>query len=280
MTTVLITFWAIPISEGLPKRTAVELVPTHLRPLHRCSTDRAIDLSVQIFLFLPSGCRSLTNFLPQQQQTALKFDAAGFGGRFGRMPVRLNLIAAVFASFVGAIPTVHVECAMCFFLLSPNPLQQIRETLYAAQMTRNILWDDERNLRLIGLFSPSSVDEHAALLFLSARQPHARRSGSTRSRYGSFPAQWFMFRFLLIALRTLLNPSFMLSIPAFITHIPGRGAILELITYPPPPLPDALSYRASNLYTFGLMSGLGNIDPGRLRYTPEPMESCITSEFG
>ncbi|KAJ7926804.1 hypothetical protein B0H13DRAFT_2313057 [Mycena leptocephala] len=227
MTTVLITFWAIPIFEGLPKRTAVELVPTHLRPLHRCSTDRAIDLS-----------------------TALKFDAAGFGGRFGRMPVRLNLIAAVFASFVGANPTRitstkdgKTDSAVIIrvdIVINPNlqaesmsvspfidpsfipdtsdseggyeflllATTMFKETLYAAQMTRNILWDDERNVRLIGLFSPSSLDEHAALPF--------------------------MFRFLLIALRTLLNPSFMLSIPAFITHIPGRGAILELITDPPP----------------------------------------------
>lgn len=39
--------------------------------------------------------------------------------------------------------------------------------------------------------------------------------------YNTLPSRFFIFRFILLALRTLLNPSFLLFIPSFITHIPA-----------------------------------------------------------
>ncbi|KAK7033112.1 glycoside hydrolase family 5 protein [Favolaschia claudopus] len=112
------------------------------------------------------------------------------------------------------------------------------ETLYAARMARDILWTDERNVKLkdwvvvnqtlIKLFSPSEDPEltttkRALTKYLSLLQhtrithaqlrdlkPHSKPSGST-----------FVFRFIALALRTLLNPSFLLFIPPFIAHIPA-----------------------------------------------------------
>ncbi|KAJ7773248.1 glycerol-3-phosphate-1-acyltransferase [Mycena metata] len=114
------------------------------------------------------------------------------------------------------------------------------ETLYAAQMTRSILWGDERNVKLkdwlvvsqmlVRLFSPSSEDaelvsvKRALTKYFSllhyTNLTHAEVDQLIHG-YGSFPAQSFIFRFLLITLRTLLHPSFLLFIPAFITHIPA-----------------------------------------------------------
>ncbi|KAJ7158776.1 glycerol-3-phosphate-1-acyltransferase [Mycena filopes] len=116
------------------------------------------------------------------------------------------------------------------------------ETLYAAQMTRNILWGDERNVELkdwlvvnqtlVRLFTPSSPEQDSELVNVKraltkyfsllhyTNLTHAEVDQLIHG-YGSFPAQSFIVRFVFIALRTLLNPSFLLFIPAFISHLPA-----------------------------------------------------------
>ncbi|KAJ6531772.1 hypothetical protein B0H19DRAFT_455598 [Mycena capillaripes] len=116
------------------------------------------------------------------------------------------------------------------------------ETLYAAQMTRDILWGNERNVKLkdwvvvgqtlVKTFSPSSSFEDPELanvkraltkyfsLLHYTDLTHAQLEQLVKS-YDTAPSLSFIFRFILIALHTLLNPSFLLFIPPFISHIPA-----------------------------------------------------------
>ncbi|KAJ7364019.1 glycerol-3-phosphate-1-acyltransferase [Mycena albidolilacea] len=114
------------------------------------------------------------------------------------------------------------------------------ETLYAAQMARDMFHGSERNVELkrwvsdgqwfIKLFSSpltAEVPERASLkraltkyfsLLQYSNITHAQLNDL--SIHGR-PGPLFIFRFLFIALRTLLNPSFLLFIPPFIAHMPA-----------------------------------------------------------
>ncbi|KAJ7170667.1 glycerol-3-phosphate-1-acyltransferase [Mycena crocata] len=116
------------------------------------------------------------------------------------------------------------------------------DTLYAAQMARDILWVDDRNVKLkdwvvvgqtlVKLFSPSNSPEHAELVSVK----HALTKYYSLLHYTNItnaqlaflvpdptilPKRSFIYQFLLIMLRTVLNPSFLLYIPAFISHLPA-----------------------------------------------------------
>ncbi|KAJ7637743.1 hypothetical protein DFH06DRAFT_1219107 [Mycena polygramma] len=113
------------------------------------------------------------------------------------------------------------------------------ETMYAAQMTRDILWEEERNVKLkdwvvvsqtlVKLFSPSedpelvsvkrALTKYFALLHYT-NITHAELEQLIKG-YDTTPSLSFIFRFIFIAFRTLLNPSFLLFIPPFIAHIPA-----------------------------------------------------------
>ncbi|KAJ6513275.1 hypothetical protein C8R45DRAFT_963074 [Mycena sanguinolenta] len=118
------------------------------------------------------------------------------------------------------------------------------ETLYAARMARDILWGDERNVKLkdwavvgqtlVKLFSSSSTEESgpgsdlasvkgALTKYFSLLQysniTHAQLN--QLQPHGKPPSRLFALRFIFIALSTLLNPSFLLFIPPLIAHVPA-----------------------------------------------------------
>ncbi|KAJ6505984.1 glycerol-3-phosphate-1-acyltransferase [Mycena vulgaris] len=114
------------------------------------------------------------------------------------------------------------------------------ETVYAAQMTRDILWEDERNVKLkdwvfvgqtlVDLFSPSSDDAELVSVKSALTKYFSllRYTNITNAHlafllpdYTALPTRFFVLRFVLTLLRTLLNPSFLLFIPPFIAHIPA-----------------------------------------------------------
>ncbi|KAJ7066940.1 glycerol-3-phosphate-1-acyltransferase [Mycena amicta] len=113
------------------------------------------------------------------------------------------------------------------------------DTMYAARMTRNILWADDNNVKLkdwvvvgqtlVKLFSPSEDAELASLktslityfsLLHYTNITHAQLTCLVPNIY-SLPSRLFIFRFIFTFLRTILNPSFLLFIPPFIAHIPA-----------------------------------------------------------
>ncbi|KAJ6494808.1 hypothetical protein C8R47DRAFT_974336 [Mycena vitilis] len=113
------------------------------------------------------------------------------------------------------------------------------DTMYAAQMTRDILWEEERNVKLkdwvvvsqtlVKLFSPSedpelvsvkrALTKYFALLHYT-NITHAELEQLIKGN-DKIPSLSFIFRFIFITFRTLLNPSFLLFIPPFIAHIPA-----------------------------------------------------------
>ncbi|KAJ7475828.1 glycerol-3-phosphate-1-acyltransferase [Mycena latifolia] len=116
------------------------------------------------------------------------------------------------------------------------------ETIYAAQMTRDILWKDERNVKLkdwvvvgqtlVNLFSPSPSSEDAELVSVKRALTKyfslLHYTNITNAHldfllpdYTTLPTRLFVLKFMLTVFRTLLNPSFLLFIPPFIAHIPA-----------------------------------------------------------
>ncbi|KAJ7104178.1 glycerol-3-phosphate-1-acyltransferase [Mycena belliarum] len=116
------------------------------------------------------------------------------------------------------------------------------ETIYAARMARDILWEDERNVKLkdwvfvnqtlVNLFSPSVFSENAeitsvkcALTKYFSLLQYAKITNAHLAFLlpdtAKLPSRLFVFHFLFAVLRTLLNPSFLLFIPPFIAHIPA-----------------------------------------------------------
>ncbi|KAF7374907.1 Glycoside hydrolase family 5 protein [Mycena sanguinolenta] len=118
------------------------------------------------------------------------------------------------------------------------------ETLYAARMARDILWGDERAIKLkdwvvvgqtlVKLFSSSSFEDsesssdlanvkRALTKYFSLLQYSKITHAQLHQLQGheKHPSPFFAFRFILIALSTLLNPSFLLFIPPLIAHIPA-----------------------------------------------------------
>ncbi|KAJ7494712.1 hypothetical protein B0H11DRAFT_2003083 [Mycena galericulata] len=114
------------------------------------------------------------------------------------------------------------------------------ETMYAAQMSRNILWVDERNVKLkdwvvvgqtlVKLFSPAEEDaeltglKRALIKYFSLL--HYTHISNAHLAFlvpdcATLPTRLFIFRFVFTVLRTVLNPSFLLFIPPFIAHIPA-----------------------------------------------------------
>jgi glycerol-3-phosphate O-acyltransferase/dihydroxyacetone phosphate acyltransferase len=86
--------------------------------------------------------------------------------------------------------------------------------------------------RLVKLFSPSASSEDTELVMVKlaltkyfsllhyTNITHAEVEQLLKGN-STLPSRFFIFRFILLALRTLLNPSFLLFIPSFIAHIPA-----------------------------------------------------------
>ncbi|KAJ7227169.1 hypothetical protein GGX14DRAFT_418425 [Mycena pura] len=116
------------------------------------------------------------------------------------------------------------------------------ETMYAAQMTRDILWTDERNVKLkdwvvvgqtlVKLFSPSASSPDAELVSVKRALTryfsllHHTNVSNAQLAFiipdpSALPNRLFVLRFMLTALRTVLNPLFLLFIPLFLAHFPA-----------------------------------------------------------
>ncbi|KAF7327739.1 Glycoside hydrolase family 5 protein [Mycena kentingensis (nom. inval.)] len=109
------------------------------------------------------------------------------------------------------------------------------ETLYAARMTRDILWTNDENVKLkdwvvVGqtlvklLSSADDGVKNALTKYFALLQ----RTGITHAQLAilapnlsKLPSRLFVFRFIFTFLRTILNPSFLLFVPPMIAHLPA-----------------------------------------------------------
>ncbi|KAJ7274413.1 hypothetical protein B0H12DRAFT_1088579 [Mycena haematopus] len=182
------------------------------------------------------------------------------------------------------------------------------ETLYAARMARDILWGDERNVKLkdwvvveqtlVKLFSSSSSSEDSEFgpelasvkrtltkyfsLLQYSNITHAQLH--QLKEHGKHPSPFFAFRFIFIVLSTLLNPSFLLFIPTFIAHIPAYLFARLGSTLAPPG--EEESQAQFKIILGGLGAGLGAgtssywiIKLVRTFYTALSMQTGIRSKL-
>ncbi|KAJ7603789.1 glycerol-3-phosphate O-acyltransferase [Mycena polygramma] len=177
-------------------------------------------------------------------------DKSKFRSRVSKAYLRYGLpidMASYVSSSVFNSPDPEAERAVVKTVMKDVEAQLLKmtinapdwETMYAAQMTRDILWEEERNVKLkdwvvvsqtlVKLFSPSedpelvsvkrALTKYFALLHYT-NITHAELEQLIKG-YDTTPSLSFIFRFIFIAFRTLLNPSFLLFIPPFIAHIPA-----------------------------------------------------------
>ncbi|KAJ6619729.1 hypothetical protein B0H10DRAFT_1143530 [Mycena sp. CBHHK59/15] len=116
------------------------------------------------------------------------------------------------------------------------------DTLYAAQMTRDILWGDERQVKLkdwvvvgqtlVQLLSPPPSSDDVEVVKLKRALTkyfsllHYTNISNAHLAFllpdtNTLPTRLFFLRFTLAVLRTGLNPSFLLFLPSLIAHIPA-----------------------------------------------------------
>ncbi|KAF7312287.1 Glycoside hydrolase family 5 protein [Mycena indigotica] len=149
------------------------------------------------------------------------------------------------------------------------------ETLYAARMTRNILWTDDSNIKmkdwlavsqtLVKLFSsPDDGDSELCAVKRSLTKyfsllhytniTHGQLASLAPNTFAR-PGRWFVLRFCSTFLRTILNPSFILFIPPLIAHTPAY-LLANLTSYLAPPGEEE-SRSQFKVFLGGFGTGLG-----------------------
>ncbi|KAF7316858.1 Glycoside hydrolase family 5 protein [Mycena chlorophos] len=147
------------------------------------------------------------------------------------------------------------------------------ETVYAARMTRDILWTDSRNVQtkdclVVGqsLVKTLSTSDDATLSTLKSALTkyysllhytsitHAQLAALVPS-ISSVPSRLFVLRFIFTLLRTILNPAFIFFIPPFIAHLPAY-LIASITNFMAPPGEEE-SQSQFKVFLGGFGTGIG-----------------------